>query len=1102
MHARFAVKSKPSKKKSNIQTSISKFFAEVNKKPEGDSANKSGINSNTLHLGVGVKKKHCEDGVESPGKRAKLSHDGEFENMDTDATFSDSIKEPRPPTSRGSLSCSTLERLKGFSCPSTAPRNGPEEKGPHTSCGGGLMDHSRESADSPTNIKRESPGEEEKEVEAIEQKQVRGFNFSQFTKAGSGATKRSAPEVSAPNRRTKSIYTPLEQQFLEIKKQHKDTLLGVECGYKYRFFGEDAEIAAKELNIFCHMDHNFMTASIPTHRLFVHVRRLVSSGYKVGVVKQTETSAIKASGANKSSLFTRELTALYTKSTLVGEDVNPLLKLGDLEDAEDVVQDAPNNYLMCVYETWDKQSKELIVGVVVVQPTIGDLMVDCFTDNTSRSELESRVLRIQPVEILVPFDLSEQTERLLRNIALASVQEDDRLRIERRESTQFEFGIAMNTVKDFYSDPSHQRQDGTEKGVYPYYNLERPVICCLGPIIQYLTEFKLERVLLCCSSFKRLSSETDGMVLNATTLKNLEVLCNQTTGAVKGSLLWVLDHTMSPFGKRLMKKWVAQPLKSVQEIRDRHDAVAEILSSDSSVLPSIRSLLNRLPDLERGICSIYHKKCSTQEFYLISSTLARLAVELQTLAPLAQAQLHSSLLQSLLLSLPQLLAPARDFLRVLNENAAKKGDKTALFSDLTDFPLIRERKGEIQAALLEIQEHRREVRLIMRNPSLDYVTVSGQEFLIEVKNSMSATVPGDWIKINSTKVVGRYHTPFIVEKHRQLLRLREQLVIDCGREWINFLHLFGEHYYILKKAVCHLATVDCLFSLAQVAKENNYCRPEVLEVERQIVIQEGRHPVIDVLLGEQDQYVPNDTQLQGEGKRAMIITGPNMGGKSSYIRQVALITIMAQLGSFVPAQEASIGVVDGIYTRMGASDNISRGRSTFMEELVEASEILSRATSRSLVILDELGRGTSTHDGIAIAYATLEFFIKNVRSLTLFVTHYPPLCELERVYPEHVGNYHMSFLLNEPDTRDEEGEVQPQFITFLYQLTEGAAGRSYGLNVARLAAIPEPILRTAALKSKELEALVDARRRSVKLLSDIWNITDKEILAEWIQSNI
>uniref|UniRef100_A0A671KY40 DNA mismatch repair protein MSH3 n=1 Tax=Sinocyclocheilus anshuiensis TaxID=1608454 RepID=A0A671KY40_9TELE len=846
----------------------------------------------------------------------------------------------------------------------------------------------------------------------------------------SSSLKYSSEEPGVPNRRTKTIYTPLEEQYMEIKKQHADTVLCVECGYKYRFFGEDAEIAAKELNITCHLDHNFMTASIPTHRLFVHVRRLVSQGYKVGVVKQTETTAIKASGTNKSSLFTRQLHALYTKSTLVGEDVNPLLKLGDLEQAEDVVQDSGNSYLMCVSESFDKQSKELTVGMVVVQPSIGDLMVDCFKDNVSHSELESRVLKIQPVEILVPSDLSEATERLLRNIALMFLH------------IFFSFEIGSYSL---------------------CMGLESPIICCLGPVIQYLTEFKLEKILL-CSRYSLAKNE------------------NSTTGSVKGSLLWVLDHTQTPFGKRLLRKWVSQPLKSVIDIQARQEALAEILCSESSVLPSLQSLLTRLPDLERGLGSIYHKKCSTQEFYLITSTLSRLSAELQALMPAIQSQLSSALLKKLLLDTPQLLSPAHNFLKVLDEKAAKTGNKTEMFVVLTDFPVIRNRKEEIQSVLSDIMEHRREVRLVLKNPSLDYTTVSGQQ-----------VISADWVKVNSTKVVGRYHTPFIVEKHRRLQQLREQLVIDCNHEWINFLQLFGDHYYILRKAVCHLATMDCLFSLAQVAKENNYCRPEILEDKSQILIMAGKHPVITSLMGDEDQYVPNDTHLQGDGKRAMIITGPNMGGKSSYIRQVALVTVMAQLGSFVPAREASVGIVDGIYVRMGASDNISRGRSTFMEELVEASDILARATSRSLVILDELGRGTSTHDGIAIAYATLESFIRDVKCMTLFVTHYPPLCELEHLYPQNVGNYHMAFLLNEPESTSDGEEVQPEFITFLYQLIEGAAARSYGLNVARLAEIPESILRTAAFKSKELEALVNSRR----LLSDAWSITNKEALLDW-----
>uniref|UniRef100_A0A3Q3X4V1 DNA mismatch repair protein MSH3 n=1 Tax=Mola mola TaxID=94237 RepID=A0A3Q3X4V1_MOLML len=881
-------------------------------------------------------------------------------------------------------------------------------------------------------------------------------------------------DSSAPSRRSKMVYTPLEQQVIQLKKQHKDALLAVECGYKYRFFGEDAEIAAKELNIFCHLDHNFMTCSIPTHRLFVHVRRLVSHGHKVGVVKQTETSAIKASGTNRNALFTRQLSALYTKSTLVGEDVNPVCRLRGGEDGSsgDVVPDPPESFLLCVSETWDKLKKQLTVGLVAVQPSTGDVLLDCFPDGPSRSEVEGRVLKINPVEILVPSDLSVETYRLLQSITNASSQADDRVRVERRDRAQFEFASAMNTVTEFYC---HTQEQGS-RSLSTVASLESPLICCLGPLIQYLQEFNLERVLRNQSSFQRLSTASEGVMLGAAALRNLEILNNQTDGGVKGSLLWVLDHTRTSFGRRQMRKWVSQPLTDSQSITERQDAVQEILESQSLTLNSIRSLLSHLPDLDRGICSIYHKKSSTQEFFLVCSSLSRLALELQALLPAIQSQISSLLLRGLLLDTPNLLAPANGFLKVLNEKAAKSGNKTELFSDLSTFPVLRERREQIQTVTNEIHDHRKEIRVTLRAPAFDYTAVSGQEFLIEVKNSRSSTVPPDWVKISSTKAVSRYHSPFLVERYKKLLQLQEQLLLDCQREWTSFLDQFGEHYHTMKKAISHLATMDCLFSLAEVAKQGDYCRPEVCESQHQIVIKDGRHPAIDILMGEHNQYVPNHTELQGKGRRTMIITGPNMGGKSSYIRQVALICVMAQMGSYVPASEARLGILDGIYTRMGASDSIYKGRSTFMEELTEASGIISQATERSLVILDELGRGTSTHDGIAIAYATLEYFIRDVKAFTLFVTHYPPLCELERVYPEHVSNYHMAFLLNEPDITTDTDEVQPEFITFLYQLTEGAAGRSYGLNVARLADIPDPILHLAARKARELENIVNARR--------------------------
>ncbi|XP_058683410.1 DNA mismatch repair protein Msh3 isoform X2 [Poecile atricapillus] len=933
----------------------------------------------------------------------------------------------------------------------------------------------------------------------VAQKEGLQCNLSQFSASLKSYENSQNSSDTNLNRRTKSIYTPLELQFIEMKKKYKDAILCVECGYKYRFFGQDAEIAAKELNIYCHLDHNFMTASIPSHRLFVHVRRLVAKGHKVGVIKQMETAALKAAGENKSSLFSRKLTALYTKSTLIGEDVNPLLKLDDSVDVEEVAADVPDNYLLCICENGDnlkdRKKGDTVTGIVAIQPTTGEVIFDSFRDCASRSELESRVLRLQPVEIILPPRLSDQSEKLIHSITSMRLQYD-RIRIERMENLNFEYSHAFQRVTDFYA----KEVPGTagSQNLSVVLSLDKPVICSLAAVIAYLKEFNLEKMLYNPSNFKRLSSETEFMTINGTTMKNLEILQNQTDMKTKGSLLGVLDHTKTSFGRRRLKKWVTQPLLKFSEINARLDAVSEILLSESSVFGQIENLLCKLPDLERGLCSVFHKKCSTQEFFLIVSTLSRLDLEIQAFVPVIHSHVRSPLLKNALLEIPDLLSPVKQYLKILNEEAAKTGDKTELFKDLTAFPAIRKKKEEIQDVLSKIQLHLPDIRKQIKSPSAEYVTVSGQEFLIEVKNSHKSSVPSDWVMVSSTKAVSRFHSPFITENYRVLQRLREQLVLDCSAEWLCFLDHFSEHYHPVSKAICHLATVDCLFSLAQVAKQGDYCRPAVQDNRQEIIIKNGRHPVIDVLLGEQDQYVPNTTSLSGDGERVMIITGPNMGGKSSYIKQVALITIMAQIGSFVPAEEATIGVVDAIFTRMGAADNIYKGRSTFMEELTDTAEIIRKATSRSLVILDELGRGTSTHDGIAIAYATLEHFIRDVQALTLFVTHYPPVCELQQLYPHAVGSYHMAFLLNEDDQqRGSEVEENPEFITFLYQITKGVSARSYGLNVAKLADIPEEILKKAAHKSKELERIVNMKRKKMKSFAEAWKINDSQELQEW-----
>ncbi|GAB1298427.1 DNA mismatch repair protein [Apodemus speciosus] len=924
------------------------------------------------------------------------------------------------------------------------------------------------------------------------------------------------------NKRSKSVYTPLELQYIDMKQEHKDAVLCVECGYKYRFFGEDAEaltIAARELNIYCHLDHNFMTASIPTHRLFVHVRRLVAKGYKVGVVKQTETAALKAIGDNKSSVFSRKLTALYTKATLIGEGMD------DSVNIDEVMTDTSTNYLLCIYEekenVKDKKKGSVSVGIVGVQPATGEVVFDCFQDSASRLELETRIASLQPVELLLPSDLSEPTEMLIQRATAVSVR-DDRIRVERMNNTYFEYSHAFQTVTEFYAKETVDSQGS--QSLSGVINLEKPVICALAATIRYLKEFNLEKTLSRPENFKQLSSGMEFMRMNGTTLRNLEILQNQVDEQLLGE---TRNLGMCSVYIRLedgVQCWISCPTckkPSVhhyteetdmktrgRDINARLDAISDTLHSESGVFEQIENLLRKLPDVERGLCSIYHKKaCSTQEFVLIVKSLCQLKSDLQALMPAVNSHVQSDLLRTLILAVPELLSPVEHYLKVLNEQAAK----------------------------------------------------AGQEFMIEIKNSAVSCIPTDWVKVGSTKAVSRFHPPFIVENYRRLSQLREQLVLDCSAAWLDFLENFGEHYHTLCKAVDHLATVDCIFSLAKVAKQGNYCRPTgqsyksekdlrtisdprpTLQEEKKIIIKNGRHPMIDVLLGEQDQFVPNSTSLScsslqyeswilnsirinavhagakplrevpllqrtlavfpslQDSERVMIITGPNMGGKSSYIKQVALVTIMAQIGSYVPAEEATIGLVDGIFTRMGAADNIYKGRSTFMEELTDTAEIIRKATPQSLVILDELGRGTSTHDGIAIAYATLEYFIRDVKSLTLFVTHYPPVCELEKCYPEQVGNYHMGFLVNEDESKQDSGDMEqmPDSVTFLYQITRGIAARSYGLNVAKLADMPREILQKAAHKSKELEGSVSLRRKRLEFFTDLWTTHNVKDLHAW-----
>ncbi|CAM8993437.1 unnamed protein product [Rhodiola kirilowii] len=892
--------------------------------------------------------------------------------------------------------------------------------------------------------------------------------------------------------------TPLESQVVELKKKFPDVLLMIEVGYRYRFFGQDAENAARVLGIYAHMDHSFLTASVPTFRLNFHVRRLVNAGYKVGVVKQTETAAIKSHGDNKLGPFTRGLSALYTTATLEAVE--------DIGGGEEGCGSS-SNYLVCVVEEKanfenSKGGNDVKIGIVAVETSTGDVVHGEFDDGFMRSRLEAVLLSLAPAELILGDPLSKETQKLLKSYAGTT----SKSRIEYASRECFQDGGALAEVMSLY-----------EKGIMSMAGL---AVQALALTIRYLKQFGLERILCMGSSFRTLSNNVE-MTLSANTLQQLEILKNNSDGSESGSLLQIMDHTLSVPGSRLMRHWVAHPLSDRNSITARLDAVSEIAeclgtsktlqivdlgcsvkdNSDivishpkiSDVLSSILTLLGRIPDIQRGITRVFHGTATPSEFISVMQAILHAAKQLQQLdiredcidSNRQADTVQSTLLRKLvhLASSPSIIENATKFLSALNQEAADRKDVSHLFvTSSGQFPEI----FQAQDSVLVVKEKLESLIISYQKKfgmhNLEYISVSGLTHLIELP--VGTRVPFDWVKINSTKKTIRYHPPEVTTLLDELTLKTEELAIACRAAWDIFLKKFGKHYAEFQAAVQALASLDCLYSLAILSRHKNYTRPNFVgDCEPvQICIHSGRHPVLDNTL--QDSFVPNDTNLYAEGECCQVVTGPNMGGKSCYIRQVALLAIMAQVGSYVPASSMKLHVLDSIHTRMGASDNIHLGRSTFLEEVSEASHILKQCTEKSLVIIDELGRGTSTHDGVAIAYAALHYLLEQKKCMVLFVTHYPSIIEIRNRFQGSVGAYHVSYMttdthnhMDQPDNPNGES-VLTEDVTYLYKLAPGISERSFGFKVAQLAQIPTSCIERAITKADELASVISSRVES------------------------
>lgn len=880
----------------------------------------------------------------------------------------------------------------------------------------------------------------------------------------------------AATKKAASKLTPMERQYLEIKHKHLDTIIVMEVGYKFKFFGEDARTASKELGIVCipgkfrydehpseaHLDR-FASASFPVHRLQVHVKRLVKANHKVGVVRQVETAALKAVGDNRNTPFVRKLTNLYTKGTYV-DDVEGL----ETGTNSPGLGAQATGYLLCITETnangWGTDEK-VQVGLVAVQPATGDIIYDDFEDGFMRSEIETRLLHIAPAEFLVVGDLSKATDKLIQHLSASKTNVfGDRSRVERVEKPKTMAAQAYGHISNFYADKMKFSQEAgsLSQGAIldKVHQLSEHVTICLSAMITYLSEYGLEHVFDLTKYFQPFSARSY-MLLNGNTLSSLEIYQNQTDYTVKGSLFWTMDRTKTRFGQRLLRKWVGRPLINRERLEERIAAVEELKNGENTVpFDKLKFLLGKIrTDLEKVLIRIYYKKCTRPELLAALQTLQDISGQyLQVKSP-EQSGFSSALLSEAISNIPKIYDDLNTFLEKINASAAKADDKYGFFQEEHEAEDINDLKLSIASVEDDLNTHRKEAAAKLGVTKVDYVTVAGIEYLIEVKRKspQEKKVPASWQQISATKATLRFHTPEVKRMCQERDQYKESLAAACDAAFMRLLDDISAKYQELRDCVHSIATLDALFSLAILANQPGYAKPTFVD-EIEIDIKGGRHPMVEQLL--LDSYVPNNLQLAHSATRALLVTGPNMGGKSSYVRSAALIAIMGQIGSYVPADEARLGMLDAVFTRMGAFDNMLKGESTFMVELNETSDILKSATPRSLIILDELGRGTSTFDGVAIAEAVLDYVIRELKSLTLFITHYQHLSKVHtRFTNKELKNVHMSF-----EERDGGREV-----VFLYEVAEGTSHRSYGLNVARLARVPEKVIDVAGVKSAELE---------------------------------
>lgn len=823
----------------------------------------------------------------------------------------------------------------------------------------------------------------------------------------------------------KEKLSPGMRQYADLKEKYQDCILFFRLGDFYEMFFEDAILVSRELELTltgkeCGLEERAPMCGVPYHSVDLYLKRLIDRGYKIAICEQLTDPALSK------GLVERDVIRIVTPGTLIDSTM---------------LEDDSNNYICCLYYGNDGSCALCFADI-----STGEMSLAVPQET---SDLTVRIIdllsRYMPAELI----LNSQA------MSLKSVMDFIRVRLQCtvtvREDTCFDLEQGRGTLCEQFGVSSLELLGISEDGAGA---------CAACGMLDYIRETQKRNISRFLSISVTDAEEAMGMGLN--TRRNLELTETLRNKTRKGSLLWLLDSARTAMGKRMLKTWIEQPLIQPVKIMARLDAV-EALTQNSVCLMEIRDLLDHVYDLERLMTRVMYQKATPRDLKALSMTAQQLPALKQELQKLADSRL--------LRSLEQQISPL-ERVSTLVENAIVDEPPLTLkdggvIKDGFQEELDRQRRIMNGGAQIieEIVQRERE-RTGIKGLKIGYNRVFG--YYIEVTRSYFDLVPADYIRKQTLANSERYITEELKKVENEILGAKDRVLRLEEGIFNEVRDCIGAMLKSVQETAAAVAQVDVLASFANVALENAYTKPEI-SVDGSIQITAGRHPVVERMLTE-EVFVPNDTYLDAKAQRLLVITGPNMSGKSTYMRQVALITLMAQIGSFVPAEYAKISVVDQIFTRIGASDDLTAGESTFMVEMKEVSDILCHATRNSLVILDEVGRGTSTFDGVSIARAVAEYISsRKIGCKTLFATHYHELLDLEQEL-DGVKNYSVAV------------KKHSDSIRFLRKIVPGGVDDSYGIAVAKLAGLPDQVVKRAnqLLAEMEREAASDTPKKSVQ----------------------